>query len=255
MPELPEVETIVRGIAPRLAGQRILSAAFPGKRVVRGPAPALAGKLVRAIRRHGKFILFEFEDGVLAIHLGMTGKLVFDGARTAYTRAVFELSGGALFFEDVRQFGHLAWRSDSPPLGPDPLEIGADEFWRELHARARRIKPLLLDQQFLRGMGNIYVDEALFRAGIHPRAVAARLSRPRVLLLHEAMRDVLGLAIAKGGSSISDYVDAEGRKGSFQLLHQVYGKEGEPCPNCGRPIRRIVVGQRGTHYCGKCQRM
>jgi len=139
-------------------------------------------------------------------------------------------------------------------LGPDAFEISAEEFAARLKDRRGSIKPLLLNQRFLRGLGNIYCDEALFRAGIHPLAVAARLSRARVGRLHAAIQEVLGEAIASGGSSISDYVDAEGRRGWFQMQHRVYGKEGEPCPSCGAPIRRIVVAQRGTHYCPRCQR-
>ena len=123
-----------------------------------------------------------------------------------------------------------------------------------LKARRGRLKPLLLNQSVLAGVGNIYCDEALFRAGLHPLAVAARVSRKRLEKLHAALVEILNEAILAGGSSISDYVDAEGRPGSFQEQHQVYGREGEPCPRCGSPIRRIVVGQRGTHYCAKCQR-
>jgi formamidopyrimidine-DNA glycosylase len=155
-------------------------------------------------------------------------------------------------------FGKLEWHAQLPPriarLGPEPLEISPADFLARLRARRSFLKPLLLNQTFLRGLGNIYVDEALFRARIHPRATASRLSRPRALSLHQAIVDVLTLAIHHRGSSISDYVDADGRPGSFQLLHQVYGKEGQPCPVCASPIRRILVAQRGTHYCPRCQR-
>ena len=134
------------------------------------------------------------------------------------------------------------------------MSITAEQLAAMLKPRRSRIKPLLLNQQFLSGLGNIYCDEALFRAGIHPRALASRLSRARIARLHSAIVEVLALAIEKGGSSISDYVDTEGRKGSFQLFHQVYGKQGEPCVRCATPLKRIVVAQRGTHFCPKCQR-
>jgi len=139
-------------------------------------------------------------------------------------------------------------------LGPEPLEVTLAEFAARLKRRKARIKSVLLDQRFVRGVGNIYADEALFRAGIHPLAIGARLRPERVKRLREAIVEVLTQAIEKGGSSISDYVDAEGRRGFFQFEHRVYQRTGEPCVNCGAPIRRTLVAQRGTHYCAKCQR-
>lgn len=260
MPELPEVETIVRALAPRLQGQRVESARFLAERVMRGaPEPPLAGRTIVEVRRHGKHILLRFDHGTLAIHLGMTGKLLVDGEATPYLRAEFTLESCRLLFDDIRQFGRMAWSETLPAnvarLGPDALEIGAAEFVDRLRARRGRVKTLLLDQAFLRGLGNIYVDEALFRAGVHPRAVAARVSRRRAEALHGEIVRVLREAIASGGSSISDYVDAAGKKGSFQDRHRVYGREGEPCVECGTAIERIVMGQRGTHFCPRCQRM
>ncbi|MGE5648427.1 MAG: bifunctional DNA-formamidopyrimidine glycosylase/DNA-(apurinic or apyrimidinic site) lyase [Acidobacteriota bacterium] len=263
MPELPEVETIVRSIAPRLEGRRIVAARFSSRRVLRGDpkktAARLAGRTIERVRRHGKFIVVDLSGGLcLAIHLGMTGKLLWNGAESPYAHAVFELDRGRLIYDDVRQFGRIELCDRLPQrierLGPDALAVTEPDLARMLRARRGRIKPLLLNQAFLRGLGNIYVDESLFRAGIHPLAAAARLSRPRVRRLHAAIRHVLETAIERGGSSISDYVDADGRAGSFQNAHQVYGKEGAPCPRCKTPIRRIVVGQRGTHFCPKCQR-
>jgi formamidopyrimidine-DNA glycosylase len=161
-------------------------------------------------------------------------------------------------YDDPRQFGRIEFGESLPArvavLGPEPLGVTVEEFLARLRGRKARIKPLLLNQRFLRGLGNIYADEALFRAGIHPRAIASRLSRRRAAELHQVIRELLELAIAHGGSSISDYVDAEGRKGSFQMLHQVYAREGKPCIVCSAPIRRILVAQRGTHYCPRCQR-
>lgn len=259
MPELPEVETIVRSLAPALAGRRLLAAAFLAPRVLRGaPEPALAGHVVEEVVRHGKHILLRFDHGTLAIHLGMTGKLLIDGVETPYLRARFAFDGCRLLFDDIRQFGRMAWAESLPPnvarLGPDPFEIDAGAFAARLRARRGRVKTLLLNQTFLRGLGNIYVDEALFRAGIRPLAQAARVSATRARALHAAIVEVLGEAIAAGGSSISDYVDTEGRRGGFQESHRVYGREGKPCLVCGAPIERIVVTQRGTHFCPKCQK-
>jgi formamidopyrimidine-DNA glycosylase len=259
LPELPEVETVVRTLAPRLAGRRILEARFYSKRVMRGaPDPPIAGLRVQSVSRHGKNILIALDGGILAVHLGMTGKLLIDAEPTPHTRAVITLDQGVLLYDDIRQFGRIGWSEALPRhlelLGPDALSITAEQLAAMLKPRRSRIKPLLLNQQFLSGLGNIYCDEALFRAGIHPRALAARLSRARIARLHSAIDEVLSLAIEKGGSSISDYVDTEGRKGSFQLFHQVYGKEGEPCVRCATPVKRIVVAQRGTHFCPKCQK-
>ncbi|MGH9626851.1 MAG: bifunctional DNA-formamidopyrimidine glycosylase/DNA-(apurinic or apyrimidinic site) lyase [Bryobacteraceae bacterium] len=262
MPELPEVETIVRGIAPRLAGRRILSAEFLSPLVLRhcaDPDPELLrSRIIRTIERRGKFIVMELDRGSLVIHLGMTGRLLFDTPRTPYTRAVFTLEDGSLVYEDIRQFGSIEWSSAVPSrvgrLGPEPFEISPEDFSSAMRRRKAPVKAVLLNQSVIRGMGNIYTDEALFRAQINPRARANRLSRTRAFRLHASVIEVLLDAIEHRGSSVSDYVDAAGLEGGFQLRHQVYGREGEPCPRCKTAIRRIVVAQRGTHYCPKCQR-
>jgi formamidopyrimidine-DNA glycosylase len=262
VPELPEVETVVRSLAPKLPGRRILRAQFFSKFVVKQDFDELAervrGQRIGAIRRHGKFIVLDLERGALTVHLGMTGKLLFNAVAGPYTRALFELDDGLLVYDDIRHFGRIEWSEQLPErvasLGPDALTVSRDDFLQLLKRRHTRIKPLLLNQRFLRGMGNIYTDEALFAARIHPKAIASRLSRERASRLHAAMLEILAAAVRHKGSSISDYVDAEGNRGGFQLLHQVYGRAGEPCATCGTPIRRIVVGQRGTHYCPKCQR-
>ena len=262
MPELPEVETVVRTLAPKLTGRRIVDAQFSSKHVVRQKFSMLRGRVrdqpVKSVRRHGKFIVLELERGFLTIHLGMTGKLLLDNEPGPYARAVFELDRGLLVYDDIRHFGRIEWSAKllerAAALGPDALEISLEDFLKLLAKRHSRIKPLLLNQRFLRGMGNIYTDEALFEARIHPRALASSLSKQRAARLHRAMVEILESAIRLKGSSISNYVDAEGKKGSFQLQHQVYGRAGEPCAICGTAIRRIVVGQRGTHYCPKCQR-
>lgn len=262
MPELPEVETVVRTLAPHAVGRTILDARFLSPHAA-GHRPEelaarLRGRRILAVRRLGKFILADLDEGMLSIHLRMTGKLLFDAMPGPFTRAILELDSGCILFDDVRQFGRMEWCGQIPPnaarLGPDPLLIAPDAFAASLRAHRGRVKALLLNQAFIAGLGNIYVDEALFRAGVHPLAQASRVSRPRALGLHAAIVEVLSEAIAAGGSSISDYTDAQGRQGGFQRFHRVYGREGEPCPQCGTPVRRTVVGQRGTHFCPRCQR-
>ena len=260
MPELPEVETIVRGLAPRLAGRRILAVEFLCPRIVRGHPEQAAGKTIRGVRRHGKYIVIDFTDSSasLGIHLGMTGKLLMDGEPGRHSHAIVTLDRGVLIYDDIRQFGRIelsaGFAAKLELLGPDPLSISADVFVDRLRGHRSMVKPLLLNQSFLRGMGNIYTDEALHRAGVDPRAIASRLNRRRAGQLYQAIQDVLLESIRTGGSSVSDYVDADGRRGSFQLRHRVYGKEGEPCQGCSTPIRRILVAQRGTHFCPKCQK-
>jgi formamidopyrimidine-DNA glycosylase len=211
------------------------------------------------MERRGKHILIHLNRGLLHVHLGMTGKLLWNGDPTPYTRAVIELSKGILVYDDVRQFGRVEFYPDIPKniaaLGPEPLDIAFEEFEKRLRARGLRVKALLLDQRFLAGIGNIYADEALFAAGIHPETPANRLSRKRARRLYDSIRSVLELAISLRGSSISDYVDGSGARGEFQTLHQVYGRTGLPCTRCKRPIRRIVIAQRGTHFCPACQRI
>ncbi|MFY9724110.1 MAG: bifunctional DNA-formamidopyrimidine glycosylase/DNA-(apurinic or apyrimidinic site) lyase [Bryobacteraceae bacterium] len=263
MPELPEVETVVRSIAP-LVGRRIVSVEFRGARILRGGDPErmaarLAGRRIGAIRRYGKFILVSLSGGgYLLLHLGMTGRLLLGGEPAKHTHAIFTLDRGVLQFDDSRQFGAIEVHEDFPArmarLGPEPLEIAPEDFARDLRRRHTRVKALLLNQAFVRGVGNIYADEALFRAGIHPLAKTARLRRDRAIRLHQALAEVLSEAIAAGGSSISDYVDAEGRRGFFQVNHRVYQRTGEPCVNCGTPIRRVLVAQRSSHFCPRCQR-
>jgi len=262
VPELPEVETVVRSIA-RIVGRRIISAEFNCARILRGDpdrmSAALAGRRIRGIHRRGKFIVMELGAAqFLTVHLGMTGKLLLGGTPGRHTHAILNLDRGLLRYEDQRQFGKIEVSRGLPDrvakLGPEPLEVPLADFAARLERRKARIKAVLLDQHFVRGVGNIYADEALFRAGIHPLAIGARLRPERVKRLHNAIVEVLTQAIERGGSSISDYVDAEGRQGFFQFEHRVYQRTGEPCLTCGAPIRRILVAQRGTHYCPRCQR-
>ena len=237
-------------------------AELTSRRVTRGgleaTEKALAGVQIQAVKRRGKQILIELDRGVLYVHLGMTGKLLFDGPRTPYTRAVLTLDEGFLLYNDVRQFGRFEYFPELPEalerVGPDALGVEFDDFYRRLKKHRTRIKALLLNQAFIGGVGNIYADELLFAAGIRPTALASKISKPRAQQMHASLLQVLKLAIEHRGSSIADYVDGEGRRGAFQLLHQVYQRTGEPCTNCGGPIKRIVVAQRSTHYCPRCQR-
>jgi formamidopyrimidine-DNA glycosylase len=262
MPELPEVETVVRSLRPAIVGRRILNAEFTGLRVLIGSARktanALAGRKVAAVERYGKFIAIRLDRGYLVVHLGMTGRLLIDGALSKWTHAVFTLDRGSLVYEDPRQFGRIEYGEELPArvaaLGPEPLEVTLDEFARRLKLRRSPIKSVLLNQAVVRGVGNIYADEALFRARVHPKRVATVLSRDRMERVFHAMREVLAEAIESRGSSVSSYVDAEGRQGSFQTEHRVYQRTGEPCVTCGAAIRRIIIGQRSTHYCPRCQK-
>jgi len=258
MPELPEVETVVRTLAPHLPGRRIVTASFTSRFVTPGNRKLLARRLadrtIQSVQRRGKFILVQLDQGTLTVHLGMTGRLLLDAAPTKHTYGIFTLDTGSLIYTDQRQFGRILWNHDLSRLGPEPLAIELDEFRARMKPRKTGIKALLLNQTFLAGMGNIYVDETLFAARVHPLAQASRLSAARVAAIHQHMREILGAAIKLGGSSISDYVDARGERGWFQLKHQAYGREGEPCAACGTPIRKITVVQRGTHYCPRCQR-
>jgi formamidopyrimidine-DNA glycosylase len=263
MPELPEVETVVRSIRP-LVGRRIVAAEFRNLRVLRGGDPdamsaRLAGRKITAIKRYGKFIVASLGGGgYLMVHLGMTGRLLLGGGAGKHTHAIFTFDRGMLLYDDSRQFGCIELSEEFPRrvarLGPEPLEVEFDEFASAMKKRKTRIKSLLLNQKFLRGLGNIYADEALFRAGIHPEALASRIKADRARKLYDAIIAVLTEAIAAGGSSISDYVDAEGRKGFFQISHRVYQRTGEPCVTCKTPIRRVIVTQRSSHFCPKCQK-
>ncbi len=267
MPELPEVETIVRGLRPSVTGERIRTAEFQWARTCVGDPDyvcgELSGQVVTGIRRWGKYLVFDLEKAgaasVMVVHLRMTGNLLLSAEPGPWTRATFVFSSGkSLIFNDIRKFGRIEWARDLPTrlleLGPEPLEIGIDEFVARLRRRSAQVKAVMLNQEFVRGLGNIYCDEALFRAGIHPRASTARLGRTRATRLHAAIQEVLIEAIEQGGSTIANFVNSEGAQGYFQLRTAVYGKTGEACKVCSRPIRKIIVASRSTHYCSRCQR-
>lgn len=263
MPELPEVETVVRSIAPLVTGQTIQRAVLSSQRVTRGglseTAKALQNRVIERVRRRGKQIFLDLDRGVLYVHLGMTGKLLWNGERTPYTRAEFSLDDGTLLYDDIRQFGRVEYYDTLPTLiervGPDALTVTFPDFYSRLKQHRTALKPLLLNQAFISGVGNIYADEALFASKLHPRAKASRVSKVRAEQLHHNLIETLQLAIRHRGSSISNYVDGAGERGAYQQLHNVYGREGQPCPRCKTPIRRIVLGQRSTHYCPRCQRV
>jgi formamidopyrimidine-DNA glycosylase len=281
MPELPEVETIARGVNERLRGDRIVEVWFGGHREpFKTPAARLAKGLERrtilAVHRTGKHIVCELgtacsessAEGLVnpaaqwIVHLGMTGRLLVTTSVAPvapHTHARLSLaSGRELRFVDPRRFGRLEFRelSRSPGFtasGADPLEVTEEEFVQLFHPRRLAIKAALLNQKLLSGVGNIYADESLFRAGIRPRRQCGRLSRAELERLRLSLIAVLEHAIQLGGSSVSDYVDADGVRGFFQLEHCVYMRTGLPCRRCETPIRRIELAGRGTHYCPKCQ--
>jgi formamidopyrimidine-DNA glycosylase len=270
MPELPEVETIANGLHKRVSGDRIESVWLgskpePLKSSASEIARVLEGSLVERVRRVGKHIVFDLQGnggsarGQWIVHLGMTGRMLVASADTElpkHTHLVARLaSGRELRFVDPRRFGRLEVRhSEFSGPGAEPLQINAEEFARLFHGRAAPIKALLLNQTLLHGVGNIYADESLFRAGVRPRRRAHLLTRAELARLHSALGEVLQEAIAAGGSSVSDYVDADGEEGFFQLQHRVYGREGQPCLVCKKRIKKIIVAGRGTHYCPKCQK-
>ncbi|MGA9544362.1 MAG: bifunctional DNA-formamidopyrimidine glycosylase/DNA-(apurinic or apyrimidinic site) lyase [Candidatus Sulfotelmatobacter sp.] len=277
MPELPEVETIARGLASRVSGDVIDSVWLgqkpePLKSPAREIAAALEHSRISTVRRMGKHIVFDLEQKSVRpkklsptqtqwiVHLGMTGRLQVCEPQAEilkHTHAILKLkSGRELRFVDPRRFGRLsvARAGGFEAGGIEPLEADLDSFLRLFRGRKTPIKSALLNQKLLRGVGNIYADESLFRAGIRPRRRASAITRDQMAKLLASVKEVLREAIALGGSSISNYVDADGEEGFFQLQHRVYGREGEPCLVCKAPIKRIVIAGRSSHYCPTCQK-
>ena len=275
MPELPEVETVANGVHERVHGQRVTAVWTSGKpqtfkSTEQEIVDVLTGARIDSVRRVGKTIVMTLEresdalqhslHAEFLVHLGMTGRLLVstpEVALPAHTHAVLSLSGGQeLRFVDARRFGRLSVKTQERYGGPglEPLLISEAAFLQLFKGRKTPIKAALLNQSLLHGVGNIYADESLFRAGIRPRRPAARLTRKELLTLRAALIDVLKHAIELGGSSVSDYVDADGVRGFFQLEHRVYMRTGKPCMVCETPIKKIVVGGRSTHFCPICQR-
>jgi formamidopyrimidine-DNA glycosylase len=272
LPELPEVETIRRDLLPRVVGRTIAEVrVIPGsERLIQAPSPeelcrSLAGRRIENLSRHGKYLFFRLGDGRhLVVHLGMTGALLHrssDAPRDAYERIIFELDDKSeLRYTDLRKFGALSLVGNLGPLrarlGPDALADGfsAEALRSTIERRRAPIKAVMMDQAAVAGLGNIYSEEALFRARIRPQRAAYRLRKKEVARLHEAIGQVLHEAMGHRGSSFRDYVDADGREGQHQWHVRVYRRTDEPCYTCGRPIKRIVVGGRSTHFCPRCQK-
>jgi formamidopyrimidine-DNA glycosylase len=291
MPELPEVETIARGLASRVIGDVIESVWLGSKpEPLKSPAARIVATLesrrIAGVRRVGKHIVFDLENGgshrfppgqssstkslagkgarptrlgaQWVVHLGMTGRMLVcrpEDEIEKHTHAIARLaSGRELRFVDPRRFGRLSVANRFAAAGHEPLEVEPERFTSLFRGRKTAIKSALLNQKLLRGVGNIYADESLFRAGIRPRRRASSLTREDLRRLHFSVQEVLKEAIALGGSSVSDYVDADGEEGFFQLQHRVYGREGEPCLVCKNAIKRVVIAGRSSHYCPKCQK-
>jgi formamidopyrimidine-DNA glycosylase len=291
VPELPEVEVTRRRIAPILVGRRIcrVYTTKPSYLFITPPARlrrSLSGRTVDALERRGKYLVAQLDDrSRFVVHLGMTGQL-FSGSATSprlmsrtarsalspeaqrrfrpdahtHLRICFDDAGPEVLLRDVRKFGKLMWlrAGEEHPrldrLGIDALEITGEPLFIAGRKRKVAIKNLLLDQSVLAGVGNIYADEALFLTGIRPARAAGRVSRRECECLAQAIRQVLGRSIETGGASIRDYVTPDGSDGGYQFERWVYARKGEPCGQCGKPIRRIVLGQRSTHYCPSCQK-
>jgi len=274
MPELPEVETVVRGLQATLPGRRILDVRLGKTDFIEDPAALerdLPGRRVSGVRRHGKFLVVSLErsggdaaNSSLLIHLGMTGQILVcppEAPVAAHTHVFLGLDDGREFrYVDIRRFGRMQLLANGfrgsglEELGLDPLEATIEQFAALVGSRRARIKALLLDQRVLRGMGNIYTDESLWRARIHPARLGSNLKDREVRRLYRAMRGVLNEAIRLRGSSISDYVDSEGNRGEFQLRHRVYQRLGRKCFRCGGLIRRRIVAGRSSYFCPACQR-
>ena len=275
MPELPEVEVTRLSFAARIAGARVLEARLgkPLRWPLGYPVAALAGRTVRGVRRRGKYLLLDLDldQGLLLLHLGMSGSLNFAPALPppgAHDHFDLLTSQGTLRLHDPRRFGAVVYASaeDDPVaqkllgrLGMEPLDASAGgfdlaAFQAGLKRRQAAIKQVLLAGDLVVGVGNIYASEALFLAGIRPTVRAAKLSRPRAARLHTAIREVLARAVAKGGSTLRDFSSASGETGYFQLEAMVYGREGQPCRVCGTPIKALRQGQRSTFFCPLCQK-
>jgi formamidopyrimidine-DNA glycosylase len=281
MPELPEVETVVRGLRQTILGRTILSVRLGKTDFIDDPGALemhLPGRRIEAIERFGKFMLLRLSGAAgggrtgenrdampasLLVHLGMTGQLAPSPPAQPcgkHTHVCLTLDDGReLRYTDARRFGRIAYLTEAPlaeelaAFGADPLEVKAAEFAGRIQSRNARIKALLLDQSVLRGVGNIYADESLWRAKIHPARLGTGLSAKEAETLRMTLQDVLKKAIAMRGSSISDFLDAHGEPGEYQRRHRVYGREGQPCYRCRTPIRREIVAGRSSHFCPRCQ--
>ena len=273
MPELPEVETVRRTLEQLVLGKQIKEVSVFWPKIIKAPEPvkqfqdALKGQTIHQIGRRGKFLIFTLDDYAMVSHLRMEGKYGVHPNGEPYdkhTHVIFSFTDGTeLRYRDVRKFGtmHLFKKGEEfnqmplLHLGPEPLssEFTAEGLRAKLAKTNRKIKPVLLDQTVVVGIGNIYVDESLFRAGIHPERIASSLSEEEIIRLHDEIVATLSEAVEKGGSTIRSYVNSQGQIGMFQLELNVYGRKGETCKKCGTPLEKLVVGGRGTHICPSCQ--
>ena len=277
MPELPEVETVARGLQRQIAGRRILSITFGRTDFIDNPEEIekeLPGRAIRSVVRYGKFLLLwltQKEDAgetdresALLVHLGMTGMLRPQPAgepHAKHTHVVALLDDGReLRYTDPRRFGRMAYlageslQEELRRFGADPLQAGLEEFTARIRGKRARIKALLLDQRVLRGVGNIYADESLWKARIHPKRLGARLRKEQVKELYRALQGILERAIVMRGSSIADFLDADGQPGEYQRHHRAYGREGKPCFRCKTQIKRVIVAGRSSYFCPQCQK-
>ena len=277
MPELPEVETVARGLQRQIAGRRILGITLGKTDFIDRPEEIekeLPGRAIRSVARYGKFLLLRLtqkenageteSESALLVHLGMTGMLQphpADEPRAKHTHVVALLDDGReLRYIDPRRFGRIAYlaadrlQEELRRFGADPLEAGLEEFTKRIRGKRARIKALLLDQRVLRGVGNIYADESLWKARIHPKRLGMGLRTGQVKELYRALQGILQRAIAMRGSSIADFLDAEGRPGEYQRRHRAYGREGKSCFRCKTQIQRVIVAGRSSYFCPRCQK-
>ena len=279
MPELPEVETVARGLQSLIAGRTIVSVSLGKMDFIDNPGAIekeLPGRRILLVERYGKFLLIRLgaaqagektqpvEESALLVHLGMTGMLlpqsVAEPAKKHTHVAILLDDGRELRYVDARRFGRMAYlagerlQTELQRFGADPLAAGLDEFLQRIQARHARIKALLLDQSVIRGVGNIYADESLWKAKLHPAMLGERLTKEQLGKLYRSLQEILRKAIALRGSSISDFLDADGMPGEYQRHHRVYGREGKRCVRCGTAIRRVTVAGRSSYFCPKCQK-
>jgi len=282
MPELPEVETVARGLRQVILGRRILSVRLGKTDFIDDPGALeehLPGRQIDAVERFGKFMLLRLsaalesngssrardaQPGSLLVHLGMTGQMAPTPATQPcekHTHVCLRLDDGReLRYTDPRRFGRMAFLTEGPlakeltEFGADPLEVTGEDFANRIRTRRARVKALLLDQRVLRGVGNIYADESLWRAKIHPARLGTSLTREQTATLRRVLQEILRQAIQMRGSTVSDFLDAAGEPGEYQRRHRAYGREGKPCYRCKTVIRRAIVAGRSSYFCPRCQR-